>query len=198
MLPAWAQQLRNEDERWQRLSQDGVNAFRQLIMGEGIPFAFETVFSHWVENPDGTVESKADEILKMQQAGYFVVLLFVGLSDPQLSMARVSTRKTQGGHDVPIQKLWSRFPRTQKAIAHAAPLADMTLMFDNSLSEKEAFSLVRVQRKQAVLYDCRDERYSVSANLRHVAKLWLSKVAGDFRASPESPAPRKRVAKKKP
>jgi len=53
----------------------------------------------------------------------------------------------------------------------------MTLMFDNSRSEKEAFSLVRAQRKQAVLYDCRDSQFKQEAELVEVAGLWLSKIA---------------------
>jgi len=46
-LPTWAQRLRDEDARWQELSQQGVRAFKQLVMQRRIPFAFETVFSHW-------------------------------------------------------------------------------------------------------------------------------------------------------
>jgi len=101
-------------------------------MEREMPFAFETVFSHWKKHPDGRIESKADIIKTLHAAGYFVVLLFVGLSAPELSVLRVETRKEQGGHGVPLNKLNSRFPRTQRAIGYAAPIADMTLMFDNS------------------------------------------------------------------
>ena len=59
----------------------------------------------------------------------------------------------------------------------ASAVADMTLMFDNSRSEKEAFSLVRAQRKQAVLYDCRDPQFKQDPGLVEIAGLWLSKVA---------------------
>jgi predicted ABC-type ATPase len=122
-LPPWAKKLRDNDTRWQRLSQAGVQAFVGLIMERQMPFAFETVFSHWQELPDGSVESKADIIKTLQTAGYFVVLLFVGLSTVQLSVLRVETRKEQGGHGVPRTKLDERFPRTQRAIGLAAPIA---------------------------------------------------------------------------
>ena len=65
------------------------------------------------ELPDGRVESKADDIAALQVAGYFVVLLFVGLVSVDLSVMRVETRKEQGGHGVPLDKLQARFPRTQ-------------------------------------------------------------------------------------
>ena len=181
-LPSWAQRLRDEDERWQELSQQGVKAFKQLVMSKQIPFAFETVFSHWLEKVDGTIESKAEDILELQEAGYFVVLLFVGLASAALSTARVLTRRSQGGHAVPIQKLTDRYPRTQKAIRHAAPLADMAIFFDNSRKLEEAFSLVRVQQKNTILFDCRSEEYGVSDDLKQVAMRWLPNVCGEWPA----------------
>lgn len=69
-LPNWAQRLRDDDERWQILSQQGVRVFKQLVMDKSMPFAFETVFSHWKLLPDGEYESRADDILAMQTAGY--------------------------------------------------------------------------------------------------------------------------------
>lgn len=179
-LPAWAQDLRDDDVRWHRLSQEAVRALKNLVMAEAMPFAFETVFSHWKPKAGGGHDSKADDIRQMQQAGYFVVLLFVGLTSPQLSIARVLTRKQQGGHDVPLDKLIERFPRTQAAIGHAASIADLTLMFDNSRGVSDAFTLVRAQKKRAVLFDVRDPRYQVDPKLRMACDPWLDKVAGPF------------------
>lgn len=196
LLPSWAQKLRDDDVRWHELSQHGVKAFKRLVMGQRIPFAFETVFSHWRQREDGTYESKADEILELQEAGYFVVLLFVGLTSASLSAARVMTRRQQGGHAVPHEKLLSRFPRTQVAIRHAAPIADMAIFFDNSRTTDEAFALVRVQRNEEVLFDCRDASYSVSDDLLRVASAWLPNVCGD-RADYANGTPKRARAKSK-
>ena len=182
-LPEWAQRLRDHDERWQSLSQQGVQAFTSIAIEKGIPFAFETVFSHWKLKADGSHESKIDLLLRMQRSGYFTVLLFVGLASVDLSIMRVETRKSTGGHGVPLDKLHERFPRTQAAIAAAALVADMTLMFDNSREEENAFSLVRAQQKNKVLFDCRDPTYRIDAKLRAVATLWLTKVAGPWSQS---------------
>lgn len=108
------------------------------------------------------MESKTAIIVNLKKAGYFVVLMFVGLVSPEISILRVATRRAQGGHDVPVSKLRVRYPLTQKAIGIAAPVADMTLMFDNSRDFEQAFNLVRVQRGHTVLFDCRDPRYHVS------------------------------------
>jgi predicted ABC-type ATPase len=180
-LPTWARKLRDNDDRWQLLSQAGVLAFVALVMEQKMPFAFETVFSHWKKLPDGSYESKADIITALQAAGYFVVLLFVGLSTAQLSVLRVETRKEQGGHGVPLNKLISRYPRTQRAVGYAAPIADMTLMFDNSRTADKAFALVRAQRGGRALFDCRDPQYILDRSLRAVARPWLEKVAGPYK-----------------
>jgi predicted ABC-type ATPase len=180
-LPDWATKLRDADERWSRVAQQGVQLYMGQIMGERLPFAFETVFSHFKTRTDGTVESKTDTIVNLQNAGYFVVLMFVGLVSAEMSILRVATRKAQGGHDVPLNKLRTRFPRTQKAIGIAAPIADMTLMFDNSRDFEHAFSLVRAQRGKTVLFDCRDSRFHVNRYLRVLATIWLRKVVGKLR-----------------
>jgi len=176
-LVAWAQQLRDEDERWMKLSQEAVSAFVLSIQAAKVPFAFETVFSHWNRLTDGSYESKYQRIKELQDAGYFVVLLFVGLINAETSVLRVGTRVAKGGHGVSVGKLIDRFPRTQAAIAHAAPLANMTLMFDNSRGPDQAFTLARAQMGKKVLFDCRDLGFKVDQELRDIASHWLSKVA---------------------
>lgn len=179
-LVPWAAKLRDEDERWQKLAQEGVDAFTRLVTDRRMSFAFETVFSYWEPQPDGTVKSKINVIEDLQKAGYFVVLFFVGLANVEISIARVRQRKERGGHDVDKGKLRTRFPRTQQAIRQASSVADMTLMFDNSLTTAEAFQVTRAQQKAAVLYDCRDAAYSAPPSLRVAATPWLEQVAGGF------------------
>jgi len=176
-LRAWASRLRDEDERWQRLAQESVQLFMGLVMDQGMSFAFETVFSYLKLKPDGSFQSKTDLIRMLQEHGYFVFLLFVGLSSAELSISRVSTRKRQGGHDVSETKLRSRFPRTQQAVGMASEVADLTLMFDNSRGLNHAFTLVRAQQRQKTLYDCRDGSFKQDPDLVEVAGIWLAKVA---------------------
>jgi predicted ABC-type ATPase len=114
---------------------------------------------------------------KAFSCSWAVALLFIGLASAQLSILRVATRRRQGGHDVPEAKLIQRFPRTQEAIRLAAPVADMTLMFDNSLGVEKAFSLTRVQAGTSVVYDCRSRQHGETDELVNVASTWLSQVA---------------------
>jgi predicted ABC-type ATPase len=114
-LDDWARLLRDTDQNWMRVSQNGVQAFVGHAMQSKVPFAMETVFSHWRKRPDGSIDSKIDLIRDMQVAGYFVLLIFVGLTDVDLSILRVQTRVAENGHAVPIERLLQRFPRTQHA-----------------------------------------------------------------------------------
>ncbi len=154
-LIKWAQQLRDTDESWMKVAQKGVEAFVGQAMACGVPFAMETVFSYWEELPNGKVKSKVDLIREMQAAGYFVLLFFVGLSNVQLSIGRVMTRVAEGGHDVDIDKLLDRFPRTQRAIGAAASVADATIFTDNSRGKRQAFTVCRIQIGEREVFDIR-------------------------------------------
>ena len=154
-LVDWAQNLRDTDLGWMQVAQAGVKAFAAHAMQAKVPFAVETVFSHWDVQDDGTVLSKLDLITDLQAAGYFVFLVFVGLSNAELSILRVMTRVAEHGHGVPQDKLVARFPRTQQAIREAAKIADATIFTDNSRSEKQAFTVCRVQLGAQALFDVR-------------------------------------------
>jgi predicted ABC-type ATPase len=96
-LPSWASTLRDKDEAWMGVARNGVQSFVAQAMAKGVPFATETVFSHWQIKADGTFASKIDMIRELQRANYFVLLIFVGLVNVSLSIARVSSRKAAGG-----------------------------------------------------------------------------------------------------
>lgn len=156
-----------------------INADRMMMsilpepMAAGVPFAMETVFSDWRPQPNGTVASKIDRILEMQEAGYFVLLLFVGLSDAELSIGRVMTRIAKGGHAVHIEKLETRFPRTRQAVRAALSVADAAILSDNSREPKHAFTLCRIQMGDVEVFDIRGEDEAVPTPI----SAWLDVVA---------------------
>jgi predicted ABC-type ATPase len=101
-----------------------VTELRQELVKQRESFVFETVFS----DPAG---DKLNFLKEAARSGYTVVLCFIGLSSPGISEERVAMRVSQGGHDVPSEKLLSRFPRTLanlKAAIHELP---QVLIFDN-------------------------------------------------------------------
>ena len=174
-LPPWAQKLRDTDLLWMSVAQKGVDAFVAQSIGHQVPFAVETVFSHWQPRADGSIASKIDLVKQMQRAGYFVLLVFVGLAHVGLSIGRVQTRRAQGGHDVDHRRLIERFPRTQQAIRAALPVVDAAILVDNSLSRSAAFTPCSVQVHGDMLYDVRTaDRPSAAITA------WLDAVAPRF------------------
>jgi len=56
-LPEWASDLHDTDQSWMHVDQQGVQAFVGPAMNAKVPFAMDTVFSHWHLGEDGEVES---------------------------------------------------------------------------------------------------------------------------------------------
>jgi len=86
-------------------------------------FVTETVFSH---------PSKLALIEAARDQGFTVIVMHVGVETPDLSVARVQARVTEGGHPVPDQKIRDRFARNGALIRQAVLLADRGMVFDNS------------------------------------------------------------------
>lgn len=71
---------------------------------------------------------------------YSTTLVFIGI-EHELSAPRVQHRVDNGGHDVPDEKLESRYPRTMVNLQKAISLVDTAFVFDNS-SDSEPYRLV--------------------------------------------------------
>ena len=101
-----------------------AGSLRQELVNQRESFAFETVFS----DPVG---DKVSFLKAAVQQGYTVVLCFIGISGPQVSEQRVAMRVTQGGHDVPADKLIARYPRTLANLQSAIRDLPHVWVFDN-------------------------------------------------------------------
>ena len=88
-------------------------------------FGLETVLSD-------TKGLKLALLGEAKQLGYRVGVIFIGLDDSQLSIARVMDRVDLGGHDVPDELILQRFPRVFQNLKKAIPLSDFVLLVDNS------------------------------------------------------------------
>ena len=101
-----------------------ADRLRRQLVEERESFVFETVFS----DPVG---DKLAFLKAAVNAGYTVVLCFIGISGPEISEQRVAMRVSQGGHDVPVEKLIARFPRTLANLKKAIRELPQVLIFDN-------------------------------------------------------------------
>jgi len=98
---------------------------RAALLEARLSFCTETVFS----DPVG---AKLTFLKEARARGFATFLVFIGLESPALSVARVSQRVRQGGHDVPDAKLFARFPRTLANARGAISVVDEAFLFDNS------------------------------------------------------------------
>lgn len=100
-------------------------SLRRGLVEQRESFVFETVFS----DPVG---EKIAFLKDAESQGYTVLLCFIGLSDPKVSEERVAMRVTQGGHDVPTEKIFHRFPRILANLRVAIAGLSNIWVFDNS------------------------------------------------------------------
>lgn len=100
-------------------------AIRSSLVTQRESFVFETVLS----DPVG---DKVNTLAEYSDAGYTVVMIFIQVHDVDESIRRVAMRASQGGHDVPDEKLKSRFERTKANLQRAIARLPHVLVFDNS------------------------------------------------------------------
>jgi predicted ABC-type ATPase len=125
-----------EIEDLDRVAFEMAEKLRLSLLSERLSFCTETVFS----DPKG---AKLEFLKQARSSGYAVFLVFIGLSDSELSIARVMQRVEAGGHDVPDEKLRGRFSRTLANLRNAIPIVNEAFLFDNS-SDRDPFRLVAV------------------------------------------------------
>ncbi len=104
---------------------DLANALRLELFRQRESFVFETVFSDPIGDKLTFLKEAAD-------SGYAVVLCYIGIANAAISEERVAMRVSQGGHDVPAEKLGTRFVRTLANLKGAIKKLPLVLIYDNS------------------------------------------------------------------
>lgn len=108
---------------------DVAASLRAALISRGESFVFETVLS----DPVG---DKVDTLASYAEAGYTVVLIYIAIQDAAISIERVSMRVSQGGHDVPDEKLQTRFARTQANLKRAIERLPHVMVYANTDLER--------------------------------------------------------------
>ncbi|WP_293649109.1 zeta toxin family protein [Thiolapillus sp.] len=85
----------------------------------------ETVFSDTKGHKKALVDNA-------RASGYFTAMFFMGIDTPEVSIARVSQRVIDGGHDIPDHIISDRFPRAFENAKSMLSAVDLALLFDNT------------------------------------------------------------------
>ena len=95
----------------------------ERAIDERLDFAFETTLGG---------RTIAALLHKALAAGIEVRIWFVGLSSPELHMARVRSRVTRGGHDIPEEKIRERYDQSRIHLIELMPKITELRVYDNS------------------------------------------------------------------
>jgi predicted ABC-type ATPase len=71
-------------------------------------------------------------LIEAAQAGLKVKIWYVGLESVELNIARVKTRVTQGGHDIPEADIRKRWDSSRRNLIKLLPHLDSLRLYDNS------------------------------------------------------------------
>lgn len=104
-------------------------SLRENCLLEKRSFVFETVFS---------AKDKIDFILRAKAAGFFIRLFFIATSSPTINASRIANRVMEGGHDVAISKIISRYQKSIINCSLIAPIVDRLYVYDNSVDDAMA------------------------------------------------------------
>ncbi len=148
-----AARLRFEDEKLS-FHNVTVNAYfasvatgflRQKLMEKRVSFSFETVMS----SPD-----KVALLEKAQSLGYRTYLYYIATDDPAINVARVRARVRLGGHDVPEEKIRTRYGRSLDLLLAAIRHTNRAYLFDNSREGGERLWVAEITEGRELEIKC--------------------------------------------
>ena len=113
---------------------------RESYVNNNESFSFETVLS---------TRRNLDLLIKAKQKGYFIRVIYVLTVNSQINVYRVKQRFANGGHDVPKEKVISRYENALKLIPELVQVSDVCHIYDNSLDN--AFRIFK-KRKNEYFY----------------------------------------------
>ena len=100
-----------------------AEAMREKYVKEHKSFTFETVLS---------TDRNLKLLKKAKTEGYFIRCIYVLTCDPNINVARVKSRESQGGHGVPEDKIISRYKKALDLIPELINVCDVMHIYDNS------------------------------------------------------------------
>ena len=96
---------------------------REYVLDIGKNFTFETVMS---------TDRNLNLLKRAKEKGYFVRCIYVLTSDVNINIHRVMRRFASGGHNVPEEKIRSRYLRALALIPELSKVCDVMHIYDNT------------------------------------------------------------------
>ena len=118
---------------------------REQHLADMREFCFETVMS---------TQRNLILLKRAKEKGYFIRCYYILTADPMINVYRVKSRVVEGGHDVPEDKIVTRYERALALVKEVVDVCDVCHIYDNSeLVPHRIFK----KRKNECFYDqCED------------------------------------------
>lgn len=100
-----------------------ADKLRNDLIDKKQSFTFETVLS---------TDRNIKLLKRAKEHGYFIRCIYVLTDNPQINIQRVASRKMAGGHDVPADKVVSRYYRALTLIPKLIDICDVCHIYDNT------------------------------------------------------------------
>jgi len=101
-----------------------AESLRKKLVDKKADFTFETVLS---------TDRHLTFLQKAKENGYEVQCIYVLTCDSDINAARVRSRILEGGHEVPEDKIHSRYVKALELLPQLIYICDKILIFDNSV-----------------------------------------------------------------
>ncbi|WP_295159198.1 zeta toxin family protein [Selenomonas sp. AE3005] len=96
---------------------------REEHLAQGDNFCFETVMS---------TDRNLNLLKRAKEKGYFIRCYYILTADPMINVFRVYNRVLSGGHDVPKDKIISRYEKALALVGEVVAVSDICHIYDNS------------------------------------------------------------------
>ncbi len=108
-------------------------------------FCFETVMS---------TDRNLKLLQKAKDKGYFIRCYYILTADPYINVCRVKSRVEEGGHDVPEDKIISRYEKALNLVKDVVAVSDICHIYDNS--EEKPFRIFKKRKSECFFQKCED------------------------------------------
>lgn len=104
---------------------------RERCLTEHTDFTFETVLS---------TPRNLELLKRAKENDFFIRCYYVLTASSTINVARVRDRVRDGGHDVPVEKIRSRYDKALALIPELLPVCDICNIYDNTIEPFRIFS----------------------------------------------------------
>ena len=116
-----------------------AESLRESAVANKMSFTFETVMS---------TDRNLNLLRRAKENGFFIRCFYILTADVNVNIARVKSRVENGGHDVPEDKIRSRYTKALSFIPALIDVCDVMHIYDNTKTPERIFK----KRKDQFFY----------------------------------------------